>query len=48
MYQTEVGDYVFLEEGGYVQVWTDGAAFNNGRHNAAAGWGVFWDEEHPL
>lgn len=48
MRQVPIGQYKFFVEQGFVQVWTDGCCFNNGQYNAAAGWGVFWDYDHPL
>lgn len=33
---------------GYVVVYTDGSCLNNGKPNAAAGIGVWFDDGHPL
>ena len=40
-------NFVF-DDNGYVVVYTDGACSNNGRPNAKAGLGVWFDENHPL
>lgn len=43
------GKYWFVEDAdGYVQVYTDGSCENNGRPNAIAGLGVFFNDGHAL
>ena len=43
------GGYQFQEDSdGFVHVYTDGSCENNGRRNAIAGLGVYFDENHPL
>ncbi|KAF5272782.1 hypothetical protein FQA39_LY07809 [Lamprigera yunnana] len=38
----------FVRESGFVVVFTDGACENNGKKNARAGIGVWFDDNHPL
>lgn len=41
--------YKFNEDSdGFVHVYTDGSSFNNGKYSAAAGFGVFFGDNHPL
>uniref|UniRef100_A0A182MH08 Ribonuclease H1 n=1 Tax=Anopheles culicifacies TaxID=139723 RepID=A0A182MH08_9DIPT len=43
------GEHNFLQDDdGFVQVYTDGSCEGNGTARAAAGVGVYFDEEHPL
>lgn len=43
------GTYEFLVDSNqFVHVYTDGACKKNGRRNASAGIGVYFDEDHPL
>lgn len=43
------GDHEFLiDDNEYVIVYTDGACENNGKNNAAAGFGVYFNDDHPL
>lgn len=43
------GDYDFpVDADGFVHVYTDGSCENNGRAGAIAGYGVYFDENHPL
>lgn len=46
---TKYGDNYFLEDNdGYVHVYTDGSCENNGRANAIAGYGVYFNDGNPL
>jgi len=38
----------FSVQGGFTQVWTDGACPNNGKGSAKAGIGVYWGQGHKL
>lgn len=43
------GNYQFQEDDkGFVHVYTDGSCENNGKKSAVAGFGVYFDEDHPL
>lgn len=45
----QYGEYNFPEDSdGFVHVYTDGSCENNGNANAIAGYGVYFDENHPL
>lgn len=41
--------HTFQEDSlGFVHVYTDGSCENNGKHGAAAGFGVYFGDDHPL
>lgn len=47
--QKMFGNYLLpVDSEGYVQVYTDGSCEGNGLHNAVAGLGVYFDDNHPL
>lgn len=37
-----------INKDGYVLVYTDGSCRDNGKASAVAGYGVYFDENHPL
>lgn len=49
MYNLYKGKYGFLyNEDNYVNVWVDGSCLGNGRPNARAGYGVFYNYRHHM
>lgn len=47
IYVSYCSDRLMYDDDGYVIVYIDGACLNNGRGNAAAGFGVVFDHKHP-
>lgn len=44
MYEDDDG--FLIDDDGYVNVWIDGSCLGNGRRNARAGYGVFFNYNH--
>lgn len=42
------GIWYDVDDYGFVQVYTDGSCSNNGYHNAQAGIGIYFGDQHPL